>query len=285
MGRTGSKGKRRPDRRRVIAAAVVLALAALLLWRFWPQKQLELPYLTAQHVAVLDLNTGKMVYEKEADTPRSPSSLTKLMTTYLILEEIQDRTLDWEDPVRITPEEAFTLGSRYGMEPGEVFSVRQLVAGTLLVSGCDCVQALVRLSGGEEAFVQRMNDQAEALGLEGSHFVNPTGIDASGHYMTARDVARLAQALVEDHPEVLEFTSQRTMEIDGRSFENIHRLVGRLDGVLGLKSGTTTMGGFSLATYIQREDQRYLIVLLDSNDDNSRFSETVTVIRALFGEE
>lgn len=121
--------------------------------------------------------------------------------------------------------------------------------------------------------------------MRGSNFANATGIDASGHYMTARDIAVLSRALVRDHPELLDFTSVPTLTVEGREFKNMHRLVGRDSRVKGLKTGTTLIGGYNLVTLAQEGSREYVIVLLDSNNDNSRFSEAKTVVDALFGEE
>lgn len=267
----------------LLALAVVL-LAAAVFW-FSRPKTIELPYLTARNVAVMDADTGRFLYQKDASAPHSPSSLTKMMTVLLVLDDIEAGTLHWEDTYTVTPVEANALGSKYGIQPGEIFTVRELVAGAIMVSGCDCIQCLVKLCADDEsAFAERMNEKAARLGLSGSHFVNATGIDASGHYMTAADVARLARALVREHPEILEFTSARTLTIGTHTFNNIHRLVGHDPRVKGLKTGTTTMGGFSVCTYAEQDDHRYLIVLMDSTSDHTRFAETVTVLDALFGE-
>lgn len=265
-------------------AILLLCAAAAAVWLFTRTPQLELPYLTARHVAVLDGESGRFVYELESDSPRSPASITKLMTLLLVLDDIESGALSWEDTFTVTPDEAFTMGSKYGMEPGEVFTVRQLVAGTVMASGCDCVQCLVKLcAGNEEAFVARMNEKAEELGLKGTHFSNATGIDAADHYMTARDIARLTEYLLERHPELLEFSAVPTLEIDGRVFQNIHRLVGHDPRVKGLKTGTTQIGGYNLVTFAEEDGRGCIIVLLDSSSDNTRFSETAAVVDAFFG--
>ena len=267
------------------AAAVLLVLGAAAVWYFSRPPQLDLPFLTARCAAVMDRNTGRFRFEKESDTPHSPASLTKLMTLMVVLDDVKGGALNWEDTYTVTPEEAFTPGSKYGMRPGEVFTVRQLVAGTIMASGCDCVQCLVKLTAGdEEAFVRRMNDKAQELKLEGTHFANATGIDSADHYMTARDLARLARALLDAHPEILEFSSVPTLTDGGRTFRNLHRLVGRDSRVKGLKTGTTLIGGYNLLTYAEEDGEGYLIVLLDCSSDTTRFSETRTVVNALFGE-
>lgn len=285
-----TRKQKQPPRRRppwvLLLTALVLACGAALAFALTRPPQLELPYLTAARVAVLNVDTGRFVYQKEADSPHSPASLTKLMTLLLVLDDIESGELNWETEYRVTSAEAGTPGSKYGILPGETYTVRELVAGTALCSGCDCVQCLVKLTEGDEAsFVRRMNEKAGDLGLKGTHFINATGIDASGHYMTAGNIAFLASTLVTEHPEILDFTSQPELELNGRTFRNMHRLVGRDPRVLGLKTGTTQVGGYNLVTYVQEGDERYVIVLLDSNSDATRFSETQTVVNALFPEE
>ena len=286
--KTSSKPGKPPAKGRIIlllAAAAVLVCAAAV-WRHLAAPRIELPYLTARYAAVMDVNTGGFVYSQEMDMPRPPASLTKLMTLFLVLDDLESGALDWEDTFTVTAEQAHTQGSKYGMRPGEVFTVRQLVAGTVLSSGCDCVQCLVLMCAQDEAaFVVRMNEKAKELGMKGSNFANATGIDASGHYMTAHDIAVLSRALVRAHPELLDFTSVPELTVEGREFKNMHRLVGRDSRVKGLKTGTTLIGGYNLVTLAQEGDREYVIVLLDSNNDNSRFSEAKTVVDVLFGEE
>lgn len=268
----------------VLCLGLLGLLAAAVFW-FSRPKLIELPYLTTRNVAVADLDTGRIVAESDGDEPHSPASLTKMMSLFLALDDIESGALSWEDTYTVTEAEAYTYGSKYGMHPGEVFTVRELVAGAVMVSGCDCIQCLVRLCAPDEAaFVERMNEKAKELKLKGTHFANSTGIDAAGHYMTARDIAALARALVLEHPEILDFTSVPTLTIGERTFENIHRLVGKDDRVKGLKTGTTQIGGFNLCTYAEKDGRRYIVVLLDSTSDVTRFSETVTILDLLLGD-
>jgi|GEM_PF-3315611 len=277
--------KKGGKRRGVIAlsAAALIALGVLAWFALRPAP-LELPYLTARSVAVLDMGSGRYLYEKESDEPRPPASLTKLMTLLLVLDDVESGALDWEDTFTVMPEQAGTPGSKYGIRVGEVYTVRQLVAGVAMASGCDCVQCLVRLCAeDEDAFVARMNERAKELGLRGTHYVNATGIDAAEHYMTARDIAELARVLVDRHPELLDFTSQAELEVEGRTFRNLNRLAGRDPRVLGLKTGTTQIGGYNLVTCAEQDGRRCLIVLMDSSSDAARFSETETVLDAVYG--
>ncbi|WP_297209089.1 D-alanyl-D-alanine carboxypeptidase family protein [uncultured Flavonifractor sp.] len=292
MGR-GKRDKRGADRRQVrrrgrrwVLAAVCLALAAALaLWRPW-RRTVALPEeLTATSVLVLD-GAGGVLAQREADLPRSPSSLTKLLSLYLILEDVENGKLALEERVRVPLEAANTTGSKYGLYPGQEVTVEQLLAGSILNSGCDCVLTLATLSAGSEAaFVERMNQAAAELGLTGSHFVNATGLDAAEHYMTARDLGVLARRLVEDHPLYLDYSSQAALELDGLRFRNLNRLAGTDPRVLGLKTGTSPIGGNNLVTYARRGEESCYIVLLDSASETLRFFETEQLLDLVLGGE
>ncbi|HJC00333.1 MAG TPA: D-alanyl-D-alanine carboxypeptidase [Candidatus Flavonifractor merdavium] len=300
MGRAGTKKKKtargngKPGhaggRKRTVTAAVLVCLCAalalaLVLIRPW-QRRLQPPEdLTATSLLVLD-GSGGVMAQVEADTPRSPSSLTKMLTLYLIFDDLDAGKFSLEDTVTVTGEMATANGSKYGLRPGQVVTVEQLLAGAILNSGCDCIQALVSLSAGNEAaFVERMNQAAEDLGLKGSHFSNATGLDAADHYMTARDLGVLARRLVEDHPEYLDYSSQAELEIGGLEFRNLNRLVGADPRVLGLKTGTTRIGGNNLVTYARQGEESCYIVLLDSVSETRRFAETQELLDLVFGGE
>lgn len=275
-GKTGSTA---------IIVLLVLLIGGLLVWRYNATRQLKLPYLTASSIVVTDCGNGRKLYQKNEEYPQSPASLTKLMTLLLIMEDLEAGRLTWDDTFTVMPEQAYTPGSKYGMNPGEVFSVRQLVAGVILASGCDCVQCLVQMSAGNESdFVDRMNQKAQELGLKGSRFANATGIDTNGHYMTAKDISLLSKLLIDTYPEVLDMSSQKELTIEDRVFSNINQLVVDDERVIGLKTGTSTMGGYSLVTVAERDGRRSLIVLMNSNNKVSRYKETETILNAIYGE-
>lgn len=290
MGRSKQKktrhraGGRAPRWLPVVCAA--LAAAVLLAWAQPWRRTVALPEeLTATSVLVLD-GSGRVLAQREAEQPRSPSSLTKLLSLYLILEDVEAGTLTLEQRVQVPPAAAATTGSKYGLFPGQEVTVEQLLAGAILNSGCDCVLTLAYLSAGsEEAFVERMNQTAEELGLTGSHFVNATGLDAAGHYMTARDLGVLARRLVEDYPLYLDYSSQASLELDGLTFRNLNRLAGADARVLGLKTGTSPIGGNNLVTYARQGEERCYIVLLDSASETLRFSETEQLLDLVLGGE
>lgn len=290
MGDKRQKRAQRQARRRaprwlpLVWMALVVAVI-LTWWKPW-RRTVALPEeLTATSVLVLD-GSGRVLAQREAEQPRSPSSLTKLLSLYLILEDVEDGVLTLEQRVQVPPEAAATTGSKYGLFPGQAVTVEQLLAGAILNSGCDCVLTLAYLSAGSEAaFVERMNQAAEELGLTGSHFVNATGLDAANHYMTARDLGVLARRLVEDHPIYLDYSSQAALELDGLTFRNLNRLAGADARVLGLKTGTSPIGGNNLVTYARQGEESCYIVLLDSASETLRFAETEQLLDLVLGGE
>lgn len=283
----GNKAIKNVIKNRPIAILLFLpAICTLILIATWSvgMKEIEVPYLTAKSIMVVNCENGKTLYEKDASTPRPPASITKLMTLLLVFEDLENGKIGWDDTFLVTPEQADTKGSKYGIKPGEELTVRQLVAGVSMASGCDCVQCLVSMCAeDEESFVRRMNKKADELDMQGTHFSNATGIDAIDQYMTAQDVARLSETLIETYPEILDFTSAPELDIDGRIFKNINVLVGEDERVLGLKTGTTAMSGYSLVTYAEKNGRHSLIVLLDSNNDWTRYAETQTILDAVYG--
>ncbi len=267
----------------LIAAAAVI-LAAVLLWVRRPAAQLELPYLTARCALVAEADSGQVCYEKDADRSQAPGSITKLMAVLLVLEDIRSGVLDWGDTATVTEAQANAPGSRFGLAVGEQPTVRQLVAGALLSSGCDCVQCLVQLcADSEPAFVERMNRRAAELGLHATRFVNATGIDAEGHCSTARDIANLCRFLTAEYPEILDFTAAAELTDGDYSFHNTNLLIGSDPRVLGLKTGTTDAGGCNLAVYARTAEGDVIVVLLDCASDYRRFSETERILDALEG--
>lgn len=277
------KQGRQNRQRHLILGGLLIAAAVLgVLWKMREPAPLPIPYCTAESIAILDVDSGRFLYEKESGRPSCPASLAKLMTMLVVLDHMEAGDLDWETSCVVTEEDVDTPGSVWGLCPGETWSIRQLAAGALLSSGCDCVQCLVRLCGGTENFVAEMNEKAEALELAGTHFTTATGLDEAEQYTTARDMAALCREVVEQASNLLEFTSQAELEIDGRVFRNTNRFIGEDPRVLGLKTGTSEMGGNHLAIYAQAEGKRYIVTLLGSNDGNSRYVEMMSILDVLF---
>jgi D-alanyl-D-alanine carboxypeptidase (penicillin-binding protein 5/6) len=209
---------------------------------------------------------GVVVWEKQSDKRLPQASLTKLMTSLLVLENGQ-----LEDVVVISKAASKETGSRLNLMHGDRFLVKDLIAATLIVSANDACHALAdHLSGNENDFVNLMNKRASELGLTHTKFQNACGHDAPAHYSTANDLARLAHEILK-YPQVIPITSKPSIQIttlEGHNYKsnNKNALIGRYSGALGLKTGSTDNAGKCLVAYAKREGHEILLVMLHGED-------------------
>jgi D-alanyl-D-alanine carboxypeptidase (penicillin-binding protein 5/6) len=209
----------------------------------------------------------------------SPASLTKLMTALIVDESAAADTI-----VTVSTNAARATGARMGLSRGTRIAVSELMAGLLLRSANDaCVALAERVAGSEAKFVARMNDRARLLGLADTRFANACGFDAPGHYSSAADLARLAEAFLA-RPALAALVAQPhhvARSVDGRrfAFANTNALVGRIDGARGVKTGYTGKAGHCLIGLVERDGLRVLVVLLGARD---RWWDTVAIIEQAF---
>lgn len=161
----------------------------------------------AKSAILVDNLSGKVLYEKDADTKLAPASMTKLASMLMVMEAIDNNTLKFDDKVTISEEAANMGGSQVFLEAGEEYTVHDLLKGVAIASGNDAVVALAEKIGGtQEKFVEMVNKRLQEIGAVNTHFVNPHGLDAEGHYSTARDMSIIARELLK-HEKILEYTS------------------------------------------------------------------------------
>ena len=162
----------------------------------------------AKSAILIEVSTGKILYESNADEKLNPASMTKIMSMILIMEAIENGSLKWNQKIQVSENASSMGGSQILLETGEKMSVEDLLKGVAIASGNDAVVALAEaVAGTEEAFVDMMNKKAKELGLENTNFKTPHGLDAANHYSSARDMAKIARELVVKHPKILEYTS------------------------------------------------------------------------------
>ena len=233
------------------------------------------PPVDAQSYLLIDVNSGKVLAEHNADEPMPPASLTKIMTTYLISEAIANDQISLDDQVRISKKAWETGGSKTFVEVGEEVSVEDLIKGIIVQSGNDASVAMSEyLAGDEKTFAQLMNHQAQLLGMQHTHFVNSTGLTAENHYSTARDLAILSRALILNHPEDYQWHKLKWFTFNGIRQPNRNRMLWRDSDVDGIKTGHTEEAGYSLVTSAQKEGMRLVSVIMGSPDDESRTDDT-----------
>jgi len=220
------------------------------------------PGISAEAAVVAELETGRILYEKNPDRPMKAASTVKILTALVVLEH-----LDPAMEVTVRPEWTGLEGSSMYLKPGEKCTVGDLLRGMLLVSGNDAALALACLTAGSpEAFADMMNRKASDLGMTGSRFVDPSGLRAEGHAVTARDMAKLTCAAMEDAT-FRAIVASRTAQAAGRTLQNHNKLLWRYEGAIGVKTGYTSAAGRTLVSCAQREELTLVCVTLNDPDD------------------
>lgn len=237
----------------------------------------------AKSAILMDASTGKILYEKNADEPLAPASMTKLASMLLIMEAIDNGSLKLTDEVTISQEAASMGGSQVFLEANEVYTVEQLLKSVAIASGNDAVVAMAeKIAGSEEAFVQMINDRLREIGAINTTFLNAHGLDTEGHVSTAKDMAIIAYNLLK-HPKILEYTSvyeEYLEKNDGSKtwLVNTNKLIRYYDGVDGLKTGYTSNAGYCLTATAKKKDLRLISVVMGEETPEKRSSDTVKML-------
>lgn len=242
-----------------------------------------LPGLQTPHACVMEVTTGEILYEKEADARVHPASVTKIMTILLIFEALRDGKLELDQEVVTSARAKSMGGSQVFLEEGERQTVETLLKCIIIASGNDAAVAMAeQIGGSEEAFVERMNQRAAELGMENTHFADCCGLtDSTNHYTSARDVAIMSRELLYHFPKVVEY-SQIWMEdithvtAKGSStftLTNTNKLLRSFDGCDGLKTGSTSYAKYCLSATARRDGIRLIGVVLTAPDSKTRFAE------------
>lgn len=241
--------------------------------------------LRAKSAIAMDLATGNIVYEQNADEQIAPASLTKVLTLYLAFEAVQEKRLAFTDTVLVTPEATLAGGSRMNIRPGERVIVRELMKGIAVASGNDaCVALAQHLSGNDDVhpFVAAMNAKARELGMTGTVFKNPNGMPAEGQLTTARDMLKLSASYLRRFPQALTFHSMTTYVHNNRNHHNANRLLSSYEGVDGLKTGYVQASGYNNVVTAKRGDARVVAVVLGARSAGARAAVTRQLLDITF---
>lgn len=236
---------------------------------------------------MIEASTGEIIYEKNSKEKLAPASMTKIMSLILIMENIENGNLKWNEEITISENASGMGGSQIFLETGEKMTVRDLVKGICIASGNDATLALAeRIAGTEEMFVKLMNKKAKKLGLQSTNFKNSTGLDEENHYSSAYDMSVMARELVK-HDEILEFSStyeDYLREGTDKSFwlVNTNKLVRFYQGVDGLKTGFTNEAGYCLTATAKRDNMRIITVVMGEPTSAIRSSETTAMLDYAF---
>lgn len=237
----------------------------------------------AKAAIIIEASSGKILWEKNAHEKLAPASMTKIMSMLLIMENIENGNLSWDEKITASLNASSMGGSQIFLEPGEKMTVKDLLKGIAIGSGNDATVAMAeRIAGTESKFVEMMNNKAKELGLKNTNFKDSTGLDAENHYSSAYDMAIMAKELIK-HKKILEFTStyeDYLRQDTGNSFwlVNTNKLVRYYQGVDGLKTGFTNTAGYCLTATAKRGDMRLITVVMNEPSSEIRSKETSSML-------
>ncbi len=238
-------------------------------------------------VLLMEAGSGKVLYEKDADTPRRPASVTKLMTMLLAFEKIDSGQIKLEDMVTVSKYAASMGGSQVYLESGEQQTVNDILKCMAVSSANDAAVAMAEYIGGSEPdFVNMMNEKAAELGMTATHFENACGLEAEGHLMSARDIAILSRELLNAHPGITKYSSiwmdsitHHTTRGDSEfGLANTNKFLKKYEGANGLKTGYTSVAGFSMSATAVRKGITLIAVVMGSSTKDIRYKDAATLL-------
>jgi len=233
------------------------------------------PPIAAKAFVLMDHNSGKILAGENENERRSPASLTKIMTSYVVFKRLKEDFISLDDEVKISEKAWKTGGSRSFIEVGKMIKLENLLKGMIIQSGNDASVALAEhVAGSEGTFVLFMNDYAQEIGMENSRFENSSGLPHKDQYTTAIDMALLSSAIINEFPDFYEWYGQKEFTYNNIKQINRNKLLFTDSTVDGLKTGWTQKAGYCLATSANRVGMRLLSVVLGSSSPAVRTTET-----------
>lgn len=242
---------------------------------------------------LMEMSTGQILYEKDADTQRPPASVTKIMTMLLIFDALESGKISLEDEV-VTSEYAASMGgSQVFLEPGEIQTVDTMLKCIAVASANDgCVAMAEHIAGSEEAFVKMMNERAAGLGMKNTQFHNVNGLDAEGHVTTARDIALMSRELMTKYPQIQNYctiwmdTITHTTSKGSQEFglSNTNKLIRQYQYATGLKTGSTSEAKFCVSATAKKDNIELIAVIMAAENSKQRFQDATTLLNYGFGQ-
>lgn len=259
----------------VVTASLPLALASPVA---------AAPVDDAKYAAiVVDANTGEVLYAKRADSQRYPASITKVMTLYLVYEQLAQGKLKLTDTITISPRAAAQAPSKLGLSPGQTLTVEEAIQALCIKSANDVAVAVAEKIGGSEArFTALMTLRAQELGMTQSRFVNPHGLPDARQLSSARDLAILSRAIMRDFPQYYAYFGQKSFTFHGQTMRNHNGLLHTMPGVDGIKTGYIKASGFNLAASAVRDGRRLIVVVLGGSSASARNNHVAELLNVGF---
>ena len=237
--------------------------------------------LTSRAAVLMEKSTGEILFTQNEHDVLEPASVTKVMTLLLTMEAIDSGKIAYDDVVTVSDYAASMGGSQVFLSPGEEITVEELLKSVCVSSGNDAAVALAEhVSGVTELFVEEMNNRARALGMNDTHFVNPTGLTAEGHVTSAWDIALMSRELLLHHPDIRRFTTIWMDTIRGGTFglSNTNKLVRYYDGCTGLKTGYTERAGYCISATAEKDGMELIAVIMKGETADKRNEDAKTLL-------
>lgn len=243
--------------------------------------------LSSKSALLMDADTGTILYEQNSNEELPPASVTKIMTMLLIYEAEKAGQFAWTDTVQVSAHATSMGGSQVFLEEGETQTAADLTKCIAIASANDAAVAMAEfVAGSEEAFVQKMNERAKSLGMVHTHFVNACGLDADGHLTTAHDIALMSRELIQNFPEIKEYTTtwqdtiiHHTRRGDSEfGLTNTNKLIRWYDGATGLKTGSTGNALYCLSGTAEKDGLSLIAVVMAAPDYKARFREVMQLL-------
>lgn len=241
----------------------------------------------APNAILMEASTGTILYEKDADKEKPPASVTKIMTLLLIFDALSKKQITLNDIVTVSEHAASMGGSQVFLEPGETQTVDTMIKCIAVSSANDaCVAMAEHIYGSEDAFVAKMNTRAQALGMKHTHFINCCGLDAEGHYTSARDIALMSRELIIKHPDIFHYTTiwmENITHVTRRGesefgLSNTNKLLRQYQGATGLKTGSTSKAGFCLSVTAERNHISLIAVVMACQSAKERVKDCASLL-------
>ncbi|HEY3888606.1 MAG TPA: D-alanyl-D-alanine carboxypeptidase, partial [Caulobacteraceae bacterium] len=275
-----------PARRLLVALTLALATVFTADFSTVGAAQAQAPFFTmAPRYAsiVVDASDGEVLYQRNADSPRYPASISKIMTLYLTFEALASGRIKPTDMIVVSQHAASMAPSKLGLKPGEVITVDDAMHAVAVHSANDMAVALAEKIGGSEArFATLMTLRAQELGMSNTHYDNASGLPDPRQISTARDIATLSRAVMRDYPQYYRFFSLRSFDYHGLYMTNHNGMLGRTPGVDGLKTGYIGASGFNLAASAVRDNRRLIVVVLGGSSSAARDAHVADLFDAGF---
>ena len=233
------------------------------------------PTINASGYLLVDVESGQVLSENNADARLEPASLTKIMTAHVVFAEIKAGRIALQDMVLISEKAWKMPGSKMFIEVNKQVSVEELLKGLIIQSGNDAAVALAEhVAGSEEAFAELMNKHAAQLGMHGTNFVNASGMPEENHYTTPRDIALVTESTILEFPELYKWYADKEYTYNKITQPNRNRLLWQDESVDGVKTGHTKAAGYCLVSSAKRDDTRLIAVVMGTKSDSSRVVES-----------